>query len=302
MVLFSLFVRRPTARARRRRRHHRSTARPRRRRAAGNGRAWSAAAGTSSGFSGRTRRGVTSTSSSVRSFRSALLLNRLPMIGIWLRIGIAATSFCDSLSIRPAMAKDCPSRSSTSVSARRVVSAGMRKPCSRMPLLKSSELTSGRTCRRIRSPAIVGLNVQPHAELLELDRDGVAVAALDDRHRELAAGEEAGLLAVVGDQVRLGQALEVAGLLQRLQQRRRRCDFVLNRNRFRKSLKTSSSSSKVGRRELLRRAAADPVLESGGAGEERHAHLHQRPAVDLGEPHLQHHLLGVGSRPAPSAC
>ena len=79
------------------------------------------------------------------------------MIGSWLRIGSAAVSFCDSLSIRPAMANDWPSRSSTSVSARRVVSAGMRKPSSRMPLLKSSELTSGRTCRRIRSPAIVGL-------------------------------------------------------------------------------------------------------------------------------------------------
>ena len=43
--------------------------------------------GTSSGLSGRTRRGVMRTSSSVRSLRSALLLNKLPMIGIWLRIG-----------------------------------------------------------------------------------------------------------------------------------------------------------------------------------------------------------------------
>ena len=58
---------------------------------------------------------------------------------------------------RPAIANDCPSRSSTSVSARRVVSAGIRNPESVMPLLKSSALTSGRTCRRITSPAIVGL-------------------------------------------------------------------------------------------------------------------------------------------------
>jgi hypothetical protein len=49
--------------------------------------------------------------------------------------------------ISPAMANDWPSRSSTSVSARRVVNAGMRKPCSVTPLLKSSELTSGATCR-----------------------------------------------------------------------------------------------------------------------------------------------------------
>ena len=55
------------------------------------------------------------------------------------------------------MANDCPSRSSTSVSARRVISAGTRKPSSVMPLLKSSALTSGRTFRRITSPAIVGL-------------------------------------------------------------------------------------------------------------------------------------------------
>jgi len=50
-----------------------------------------------------------------------------------------------------------PSRSSTSVSARRVVSAGMRNPSSVMPLLKSSSLTSGRTFKRIKSPAIVGV-------------------------------------------------------------------------------------------------------------------------------------------------
>jgi hypothetical protein len=41
---------------------------------------------------------------------------------------MAATSFCDSLSISPAMANDCPSRSSTSVSARRVFSAAQSQP------------------------------------------------------------------------------------------------------------------------------------------------------------------------------
>ena len=74
-----------------------------------------------------------------------------------------------------------------------------------MPLLKSSELTSGRTLSRMVSPAIRGREVQLHAELLEDDRDR-AGRALDDRDRKFAAGEEAGLLAVVGDQVRLGQA------------------------------------------------------------------------------------------------
>ena len=65
------------------------------------------------------------------------------MIGSLLRIGIACRSVCEMLSSRPAIANDWPSRSSTSVSARRVVSAGMRKPDRMTPLLKSSELTSG---------------------------------------------------------------------------------------------------------------------------------------------------------------
>ncbi len=57
------------------------------------------------------------------------------------------------------MANDWPSRSSTSVSARRTMSAGIRKPDSVTPLAKSSELTSGFTCSRMTSPAIVGLKV-----------------------------------------------------------------------------------------------------------------------------------------------
>ena len=56
--------------------------------------------------------------------------------------------------------------------------------------------------------------VQPDAELLEDDRDGIALGPLDDWNRELAAGEEARFLAVVGNQIRLGEALECALLLQ----------------------------------------------------------------------------------------
>ena len=79
------------------------------------------------------------------------------MIGIALRNGIADASVCEMLSSRPAMANDWPSRSSTSVSARRVVSAGIRKPEIVTPLLKSSVLTSGRTFSRMTSPAMVGV-------------------------------------------------------------------------------------------------------------------------------------------------
>ena len=126
------------------------------------------------------------------------------MIGIELRNGTFAVSFCPMLLSSPAMANDCPSRSSTSVDARRVMSAGIRKPDSVMPLLKSSALTSGLTFNRITISGDGRRERKPDSEFLELDRHGAGIA-LDDRDREFPAGEEAGLLAVVGDQVRLGQ-------------------------------------------------------------------------------------------------
>ena len=65
------------------------------------------------------------------------------------------------LFINPAIANVCPSRSSTSVSVRRVDSAGTRKPSMMTALAKSSELTSGLTLRRIRSPpSTVGVNAR----------------------------------------------------------------------------------------------------------------------------------------------
>ena len=143
------------------------------------------------------------------------------MIGSLLRIGIAASSSCDMLSSRPAIANDWPSRSSTSVSARRVVSAGMRKPSSVMPLAKSSVLTSGRTFSRMTSPAIVGVKFSRTPNSLN-ETVTAAGCALDDGNRKLAAGQEAGLLAVVGDQVRLGEALEAAASA-RARSGRRRC-------------------------------------------------------------------------------
>ena len=78
-----------------------------------------------------------------------------PMPGI-LRIVSVTVLF-----IRPAMANVWPSRSSTSVSVRRVVSAGIRKPSTTTALAKSSELTSGLTLRLIRSPpSTVGVKLR----------------------------------------------------------------------------------------------------------------------------------------------
>ena len=61
------------------------------------------------------------------------------------------------LFIRPAIANVCPFCSSSSVSVRRVDSAGMRNPCSVIALVKSSVLTSGRTFRCTRSPFTCGV-------------------------------------------------------------------------------------------------------------------------------------------------
>src|SRR5262249_9201061 len=55
--------------------------------------------------------------------------------------------------------------------------------------------------------------VQPDAELLEHDRDGTR-RALHDRHREFTARKKARLLAVVGNQVRVGERLEEPLLLE----------------------------------------------------------------------------------------
>src|SRR5579864_4692362 len=64
--------------------------------------------GTSSGLSGRTKRGVMSTSNSVCCPCLSLLLKILPIIGISLRNGIAALLFCARLLSKPAIANDWP--------------------------------------------------------------------------------------------------------------------------------------------------------------------------------------------------
>ena len=64
-----------------------------------------------------------------------------PKPGILLMVSVT------ELSIRPAMANVCPSRSSTSVSVLRVESAGTLKPLIETALLKSRALTSGATLR-----------------------------------------------------------------------------------------------------------------------------------------------------------
>ena len=94
--------------------------------------------------------------------------------------------------------------------------------CSTTALAKSSVLTSGLHLQ-VHAVADDGRReVEADAEFLELDRDAdVRARALRDRNRELAAGEEAGFLAALGHEVRLGEALEQPARLQRLARARR---------------------------------------------------------------------------------
>ena len=91
-----------------------------------------------------------------------------------------------------------------------------------MPLAKSSVLTSGLTLSRITSPAMVGVKFRRMPNSLKMTVTALfALTTLDDRNRKLASGEEARLLAVVGNQVRFGEALECALLLQGAERARR---------------------------------------------------------------------------------
>ena len=85
-------------------------------------------------------------------------------------------------------------------------------------LAKSSELTSGATFSFTRSPpTMVGVKCSRTPNSLNWMVTVLAAAlALHDGIGILAAGQEAGFLAVLGNQVRLGEALEEALGLQRL--------------------------------------------------------------------------------------
>ena len=171
-----------------------------------------------------------------------------------------APSFCVTLFSRPAIANDCPSRSSTSVSARRVMSAGHAEALERNAVVEV-ERADLRTDLQANDVACNRRpEIQPDAELLEDDRDR-AGGALHDRHRELAAREEARFLAVVGDQVRLGKRLEEALLLERLDDGAE-AFLAVEEEEVQKIAEEQAAVLlivEVGRRELLRGHAAGHV-------------------------------------------
>ena len=90
------------------------------------------------GCSAEMRCTVHNTINSVLLFCTFLLLNRLPRIGMSPSPESCYRSLVSRLSIKPAITKLCPSCSSNSVSARRVLRAGMLKPEIVSPLAKSN--------------------------------------------------------------------------------------------------------------------------------------------------------------------
>ena len=96
--------------------------------------------------------------------------------------GIFRIDWVSVLFIRPAMAKVWPSRSSTSVSVRRVDSAGTRKPSSVDGVVEVERAHFGLDLQMDQVAAEHGRReVQPDAELLEHDRDRGCAAAPAER-------------------------------------------------------------------------------------------------------------------------
>src|ERR1039458_2074567 len=133
------------------------------------------------------------------------------MMGISPSHGTLLPTLVTRLSIRPAMTKLWPSCSSNSVSALRVLMAGMVVPATVTASAKASVLTSGITCPW---HVAVRLNhrgeLQPHAKFAKLNRDGgdSAGVLLSDRKGKFSACQKTGFLAIDRDQVGLGQNLQ----------------------------------------------------------------------------------------------
>src|SRR5207247_436641 len=115
--------------------------------------------------------------------------------------------------------------------------------------------------------------------------------------RNLTAGQKARFLTVVGDQVRLGEALEQPLGLQRANQD---ADVVLRveREDVQKIAEREAGASGYlveNRRRRVRRNARDPVLVALGTREDRGAGIDRLLAVHFGEAHLKQHLLALAA-------
>ena len=138
-----------------------------------------------------------------------------PIIGIWLRIGIAAFA--------PAHVVQKPRNRERLAVAQLDVGLGIALGERRNPetgerhaVVEVERADFRPHMQADVSPAIVGVKFRRTPNSL-YEHGHVADVARHDRHGKLPARQEAGLLTVVRDEVRLGQALEAAVLLDRLQ-------------------------------------------------------------------------------------
>ena len=209
------------------------------------------------------------------------------------------------------MANDWPSRSSTSVSARRVVSAGMRKPCERDAVVEVERADLG---LHLQPDDVAGdrrPEVQPDAELLEHDRH---------RCRSRPARSGPGTRRRRGSSPpgrcrRSGSARPGSGSSRfdssALSTPPMPC-LRSKKNRFRKSLNTSPSASPSCRRSRARRTAASSSApaKSLRVGEQAEARLasarggsprRSAPAASPAGSSLPPGQLQHVDRPSPSA-
>ena len=112
------------------------------------------------------------TTSSVCSLFAALLLNRLPRIGMSPMPGIFCSDEETVLLSKPAMANVWPFSSSTSVSARRRAERGNAEPLEQNRVVEVERADLGPDVQLDAVADDFRREVQPDAELLELNADG----------------------------------------------------------------------------------------------------------------------------------
>src|SRR4030095_5765911 len=119
--------------------------------------------------------------------------------------------------------------------------------------------------------------VEAYSELLVLHADCTDGAALHDRDRNFAAGEEACFLTVVGDQIRFGETLQQPFGLKRTHER---ADVVLRVEG--EDVEQVAQRDIIGRNGVERRRGRigrdpkQPILVAAGTGENRNAGVRQR--------------------------
>src|SRR4029453_10095129 len=151
--------------------------------------------------------------------------------------------------------------------------------------------------------------VQADSILLPLHRNGIG-NSLDDRNRNFTASQEARVLTVIRDQVRLGEALEQAFVLKRADRDAKIELFIQNEDvqqvaqgelAFSARHLTTKVAVGLGPPQILKpwgrklsgRHPPDGVANAHWTRKQVHAEFSQGRTTDLGEPYLQQDLLAL---------